>query len=348
MPTTAEIYKLAVSATVEIEGLDGKGTVVKHGSGFFLKPGVVTTSFRVVEGVSSLRIVFPDGNEVKTDQLLGWNRRQDWAAIPANTQPDHTLKLADEKSWNIGDHCYWLDVKPDGSRIIADGGIVGTPTPSPWGDRINLSGLYNRAALGGPLLNEQGQVIGMLGGTLPGTLLLGGNAELQNSTPDLNMDALGGIAIAATLLQPSTMAAPSSLPELLARGEMMPLVTDSKIVLFALLSDGPKELPKKGAKKNAPLERNWKVSFQKGDVSAVAIVSFSNTRTLKTTSTIKLYDVDNHLVASGKPEKLNIATGEASERTWGIPLEKLGSGIYRVDILVGDEVAWRQYFKVSE
>ena len=348
LPTTAEIYKSAVSSSVMIEGLDSTGKSAKRGTGFLLKEGVVTTSFRVVEGVSSVRIVFPDGKEIKTDQLLGWSRRQDWAAIPTGPSSGHPLKFAEEKSWNIGDHCYWIDVKPDGSRIIAGGDIVGLESPSPWGDRINISGLYNRAALGGPLLNEQGQVVGMLGGTLPGTLLTVQGTEIQNSTPDLNLDAIGGIAIGGTLLHASLPTTTTSLSELLAKGEMMPLLTDSHLVLFGLLSDGPKVLSKSGAKKHAPTERNWKVTFQKRDVSAAVILSFSNNESVKTSSTIKLYDIENHVIAAGKPEKLNIGRGEPAERTWGIPLETLVSGIYRVDISVGEAVVWRQYFQVTD
>jgi hypothetical protein len=248
------------------------------------------------------------------------------------------------KSWNIGDHCYWLDVNPDGSRVIHDGQIVGMQSPPQSGDRINISGIYNRSSLGGPLLNEQGQMIGLLGGALPEALLSDFNSDLQGNMPDLNLSTLGGIAIAASLLPTNPPGSPKSLPEMLSTGEMMPIVSKSQIINFGLLSNGPTSDPKQ----HAAVQHNWKTSFQKGDASAVAIIAFANVENIKSTVTIKLYDLDNHLVATGKTEKISITRGQPAERTWTIPLANLPAGFYRVDILVADDIAWRQYFKITD
>ena len=344
LPTTADIYKLAISSSVSIDSLDPGGKAIKRGSGVFFKQGLVVTSFRVVDGASALRLRFSDGKEIRVDQLAGWNRRQDWAVLTVDSPASTTLKLAEPKSWNIGDHCYWLDVDYDGGRIIHDGQIVGMQSPPQSGDRINVSGIYNRSALGGPLLNEQGQMIGLLGGTLPDALLSDFNSDLQANTPDLNLSTLGGIAIAANLLPTSYTGSPKSLAALLANGDMMPIVARPQIINFGLLSIGPASDPKS----HAAIQHNWKSSFQKGDTSAVAIIAFTNIETLKSTTTIKLYDLENHLVAAGKTEKLTITRGQPSERIWTLPLTNLAVGFYRVDILVADDVAWRQYFKITD
>ncbi|HET6929584.1 MAG TPA: serine protease [Candidatus Acidoferrum sp.] len=343
LPTTADIYKLAVSASVSIDSLDPAGKPVKRGSGVFFKPGLVATSFRVVEGASVLRLRFSDGKEIRVNQLAAWNRRQDWAVLQVDSPS--TLKLAEPKSWNIGDHCYWLDVNPDGSRVIHDGQIVGMQSPPQSGDRINISGIYNRSSLGGPLLNEQGQMIGLLGSALPEALLSDFNSDLQSNMPDLNLSTLGGIAIPASLLPTSPPAAsPKSLADMLSTGDMMPIVSKSQLINFGLLSNGPASDPKQ----HAAVPHNWKASFQRGDASAVAIIAFTNVENIKSTATIKLYDLDNHLVATGKTEKLVITRGQPAERTWTIPLGNLPAGFYRVDILVADDIAWRQYFKITD
>lgn len=344
LPTTADIYKLAVSSSVSVESLDPAGRPFKRGSGVFFKQGLVATSFRVVEGASVLRLRFSDGKEIRVEQLAAWNRRQDWAVLSVESPSTAILKIAEPKSWNIGDHCYWLDVNPDGSRVIHDGQIVGTQSPPQSGDRINISGIYNRPALGGPLLNEQGQIIGLLGGALPDALLSDFNSDLQSNTPDLILNTLGGIAIAANLLPASAPGAPKSLPDMLAGGDMMPPVSKSELINFGLLSNGPASDPKK----HAAVQRNWKSSFQRGDTSAVAIIAFTNAENIKSTASIKLYDIDNHLVAAGKPEKLTITRGQPAERTWTLPLSSLPAGFYRVDIFVADDIAWRQYFKITD
>ena len=111
-----------------------------------------------------------------------------------------------------------------------------------------------------------------------------------------------------------------------------------------MLSNGPASDPKQ----HAAVQHNWKSSFQRGDTSAVAIIAFTNVENIKSTASIKLYDVDNHLVAAGKPEKLTVARGQPAERTWILPLSNLPAGFYRVDILVADDIAWRQYFKITD
>jgi hypothetical protein len=344
LPTTADIYKLAVASAVSIDGLDPAGRTIKHGSGVLLKQSLIATSFRVVEGASSLRLRLSDGTEVRIDKLTAWNRRQDWAVFSIESPSLATLKLAEPKSWNIGDHCYWLDVNPDGSRVIHDGQIVGMQSPPQSGDRINISGIYNRSSLGGPLLNEQGQMIGLLGGALPQALLSDFNSDLQSNMPDLNLSTLGGIAITASLLPTSAPGSPKSLPDMLASGEMMPIVSKSQIINFGLLSNGPASDPKQ----HAAVQHNWKSTFQRGDASAVAVIAFTNVENIKSTTTIKLYDLDNHLVAIGKTEKLSIARGQPGERTWTLPLSNLPAGFYRVDILVAEDIAWRQYFKITD
>jgi hypothetical protein len=77
-------------------------------------------------------------------------------------------------------------------------------------------------------------------------------------------------------------------------------------------------------------------------------VHFTNSENLKSTTVLKLYDLDNHSLATSKVEKLNVSRGERSERMWQLPIATLPAGIYRVDVEIGDAVAWRQFFKVTE
>jgi hypothetical protein len=86
----------------------------------------------------------------------------------------------------------------------------------------------------------------------------------------------------------------------------------------------------------------------RGDTSATILLHFANPESLKTSATLKLYDLDNRLLASGKSEKLTISRGEPAERMWQLPLANLSVGIYRVDVELGDGAAWREFFKVTE
>src|SRR5271165_212187 len=172
-----DVSRPAMAAAVWVEKLDASGNSLKRSSGFVVKDGRVATSFRSIDGATTLKLIFPDGKEIKTDQIAGFNRDQGWAMIPIKETGYAPLTVPAKKNWNVGDHCYWMEVKADGSRSLAEGTITGLPSARPWGDRIDFSGKFTYAALGGPLLDAKGNVIGLLGGAMPDAYLHAGAAH---------------------------------------------------------------------------------------------------------------------------------------------------------------------------
>lgn len=342
LPTANEIYTRAVAATVDVEKLDGQGHSLHHSSGFVLRDGMVVASFRGIDGATSLRLHFANGDVALGPAIAAWDRHQDWVILSTNTKSAPSLKIAELKSWKVGEQCYWLDVKTDGSRILSDGQIVGFKSPSLWGDRIDFSGTYDSAGLGGALLNDRGEVIGVLGGALPESFL-NTNAPQLESDSELLFYTQGGIAVAANLLPQSLSSSTVSLQDLDAKGLMTPPLIHSNYILFGMLAQGGKPADKKPT----PGQRDYKIIFQRGDTAA-ALVHFSNSVSFKTTATLKLYDLDNHVLTTSKTEKINVNRGEYTERAWQIPLTNLPAGIYRVDIELAEGVAWRQYFKLGD
>jgi len=53
-------------------------------------------------------------------------------------------------------------------------------------------------------------------------------------------------------------------------------------------------------------------------------------------------------LVSGPPVKISLGRGETQERAWSFPLAPMPPGVYRADALVGEEVAWREYFRVRD
>jgi hypothetical protein len=343
LPTRSEIYAHAVAATIDIEQIDAQGHSLHHRSGFLLKDGEVVTSFRAIDGASNLRLRSADGSEFPSPLVAAWNRHQDWAVLTTNTKGVAALKKADPRVWKIGDACYWLDVNSDGNRILSDGQIVGMKSSASSGDRVDFSGSYNSGALGGALLNERGEVIGILGGATPESFL-GVLAPQVQPDSELALYSGGGIAIETSVLPTSLPGSPVALQDLWAKGLMVPPVTGANYVLFGMLTQGGKSLDKK----SPPVGRDFKSTFQRGDSSANALIHFTNTSNFKATAVLKLYDMDNRLVASSPPAKVNVARGEIYERVWQLPLANLPAGIYRVDLEIADGVAWRQYFKLQD
>jgi S1-C subfamily serine protease len=342
LPTAAEIYSRAVAATAVIEKLDEKGQPFGAGSAFFLADGSLLTAFRIIDGAHSLRIQFADGTRIPADNVAAWNRRQDWVIFRVDAGKNSKLPMADGKSWSIGDHCYWLDTRTGGGRVIADGQIVGKESREGWGGRISISNIFNSPATGGPLLNERGEVLGLLGGTLPESLV-------PQAVRDFSADGAGGgtYTITGTAIPISLVALPAkptstSLETLWANGQFTPQVTAAQNATLGMITLG------KPAKGNAPFLKEMKHDFTRQDNFATVYLTFHSSDTLKTTVQMRMYDVDNRAVSSGEPVKVTLRRGEAQDRYWSFSVATLVPGIYRVDVLLGDAVAWRTYFRVRE
>jgi hypothetical protein len=343
LPSPAEIYAHAVAASIDVEKLDAKGHTIHHSSGFLLRDGLVATSFRGIDGATSLHLHLLTGEQLPSPSIAAWDRRQDWVLLATSSVTNPPLKLAEPKTWKVGDHCYWLDVKSDGGRILSDGDVVGLKSPSLWGDRIDFSGVFDSAAMGGALMDDRGEIIGILGGALPESLI---NSHAPHLQPDSEVVfyTVGGIAVASNFLPQSLPSSPVSLQFLGEQGLMTRPLTGSNYILFALLTEGSRT----SDKKTSSVSRDYKSQFQRGDSSANALIHFTNSASFKSSGMLKLYDLDKRLAASSSPEMISVNRGEHVERVWQLPLTNLPVGIYRVDFELTEGVAWRQYFKLAD
>jgi S1-C subfamily serine protease len=341
-PTPAEIYSHSIAAIALIEKLDEKGQPLGAGSGFFTGDGFLVTAFQVIDGADTLRIQFADGTRIETANITGWNRRQDWVILKVNRGKNAVLRPADSKSWSIGDHCYWLDTKTDGGRVISDGQIVGKEAREDWGQRISLSNTFNMAATGGPLLNEHGEVLGMLGGALPETLVPQVMRDASAYAAGGTTSAITAPAIPISMFVPPPNLTPATLHTLWTNGQFTAPVTAARNVLFGMLTEGK---PPKG---RAPFITEMKSEFTRRNDPVTVYVALQSMDTLKTTVQMRMYDVDNHVISSGEPAKITLRRGETQDRYWSFVVGLLNPAIYRVDVLLGESVAWRTYFRVRE
>jgi hypothetical protein len=341
-PTPAEIYARAVAASVSIEKLDGRGQPIGVGSGFFLEDGLLVTAFRVIDGAQTLRIGLSDGSHLQSSEVLAWNRRQDWAVLKLAGAKTAKLRKAESTSVTVGDHCYWLDTKPDGGRVISDGQIVGKEGHEGWGERFSISGLFNGAATGGPLLNERGEVLGLLGGALPESFVRFVMKDSQPYSSGAGTFTMSGSVVPFGLVHVDASASQTPLQSLWSSGLFTAPVTATRDVSFGMITQGK---PQKG---KGPRSRESKVDFARQDGMATIVIAFQGIEGWKNTVQLQIFDADNHALSNGEPVKLSLRSGETQERVWSFTLAPLHPGIFRADVLVGDAVAWREYFRVRE
>lgn len=342
----AEAYQKALASTVFVHALDSKGQAAGTGSGFVLAEGQVLTAFQLVEGASRLRVALPDGRRAETDQLLAWNRRQDWAILKVDTGKAPALPRAQPNSWSVGDRCYTLDSPAEGGRVIVETAITGTNSWAGAGERLNLSLVVSPAGVGAPLVNDYSEVVGIVSGSIiPGVRSL--EAAMITGYSDavlrLGGPVRGGLAVPITLVpKPGADAKSTTLDELRKAGQFILPVTAQSNVLYGTLA---RSINRKGPIAQPMDQRSI---FSRRDPTVGVFVSWEPKSRIKSTTSLHVYDLDNHVLMQSKPAKIELRVDQPSFTFTEIPTTSLLPGIYRLDILLGDEVAWRIFFRITE
>jgi S1-C subfamily serine protease len=338
----ADIYRRGQAASVFIEKLDAAGRKISTGSGFFTANGAILTAFHVVDGASSLRILFPDGRTFEVRELLAWDRRRDYAFLKVALGSSEILPRAKDGLWSVGERCFALDVQTEGGRVIREGAIVGRQELPHVGTRLNVALSVTREAAGSPLLNEYGEVIGIVGvQRFPGEMVTGGLIRLTRvvgmgdlmTEPlvlPLNFVPLADLGKSATLFS-----------ELFQKGEFLPQLSAARVVQFVTLN--------KVVSKSDPIITSVPTNeFTRSDEQIRLGVFWQPTEQRKSSANLKIYDLDNQLLFEAKPATIELRPGKSPTTSWTIGIKSVPKGYYRIDVLLGEEVVYRTFFRITE
>jgi S1-C subfamily serine protease len=162
------IQAQGVSGGQTIFGQQQQGTAT--GSGFVVdKDGTIITNAHVVDGASKVTVSFEEGGEAIDADVKGVDNDSDIAVLKIDpTGHDLTvLPLGDSSKLNVGDPVVAIG-NPFGLQRTVTTGIVSAlqrqvdaPSGFPISDVIQTDASINPGNSGGPLLNGQGQVIGI-------------------------------------------------------------------------------------------------------------------------------------------------------------------------------------------
>lgn len=344
--TLADLYRKAMDAMVRVEKLTQDGAPVDKSSGFWIADGQVLTAFESIDGAASLRISLPSGGQVTTNQVIAWNRWQDWAVLKVDANPKSFLKKAVNPAPNVGDRCSFLEWSAVGSKLT-DGSITGTNSFPRAGPRLLVASGVTSQSIGGALLDEFGNYVGVIGGSIVPSanpiriLYLLNDSGNPNSTPDFDTT---GLAVPLSLLPDLPLnAAPISLAELSTRGEFAPLLIKSNSVQYMMVTNA---VGKDSG--NIPLPRNSKQIFSRRETRASVYVNWQTTTKEKVICGLRFFSADNKVIGSSKQQEVSLAPGKYASTTWDFPLAQLTPGIYRVDLLINDKTSWREFIRVTE
>ena len=333
--TRQEVFARTLAGSVIVEAVDREGTRIETGPGVALSPTTIATSFAVLNNAVRLRIRTRDGGTTETDQVASWNRRQDWAlvTVPALRGVDPPPHAA--APVQPGEGCYSAGVTPDGTLTVASCEVVGVAPTSPAGPRLNVSFFTAGGSPGAPLLNEYGELTGMM------------TEGLSDQTVNRTMLRLGQIsdvpgvsAVPVAVLAAAPPSSPTPLTALEARGLFTPPVTLGRHVLSGGFASS---VPARG-QSTQPVDQRYE--FVPSDKTLTVFVTWNPVDRLKGSATIRMYDLDNRSLGESKPTKLSLRTGQMMMSTWGINVP--APGVYRVDALVNGAIAWRGHFRVKD
>lgn len=147
------------------------------GSGSIIDPsGIIVTNKHVIQGAAQIRVIFNDKTEVMA-QLIAAGAIVDLALLKVDLpKPLPTLQFGDSDAMKLGQPVIAIG-NPLGLGTSISTGVVSAVNRdlmrSPFDDFIQTDATINPGNSGGPLLNCQGQIIGVNSALLSNSKLLG-------------------------------------------------------------------------------------------------------------------------------------------------------------------------------
>ncbi len=147
----------------------GEQVVPGTGSGFIISPdGHIVTNYHVVQSSRKIEVTLTDGRKLRA-QVIGGSKESDVAVIKINAKNLPTAQLGDSSKLRPGDWVIAIG-NPYGFDHTVTAGIVsalgrsiddGAGNTLATGDLIQTDAAINKGNSGGPLIDMQGNVIGI-------------------------------------------------------------------------------------------------------------------------------------------------------------------------------------------
>jgi len=332
--TQAVLFERLNRAFVSLERFSGAGRKLESFSGLLGAHGRIYTTVAAIDDADRIRAVLPDGTGRDVQSLLAWNRKQEWAVLDASTDATAEFAVAPPASIRIGDRFFSMEGSPTGGRVLTELTITGQRSIAPSVESGWLATFINDVGTpGSPVVNEYGEIVGIVGTGLSGATRL---LTITRLRADLKGAPI--ISFAAFNLSEGTTA--TSLADLRARGELIPALAREQNILSGGFAH---EI----ARTNTVAPSDQREEFSAQEKKFVAFVTWSPIENIKGQTKIQLFDENNRLVLDSAPKKTNISKRDLSLSSWEIPVARLAPGMYRADVLLDNKPIWRGFFKIT-
>ena len=167
--TTEQIAEKALAATVYLEMQDSNGEILSIGSGFFVRQDLIVTNYHVIEGAArgTAKLV---GKHTKytIEGITATERSNDLAILKVSVSGIKPLPLVENSDRvKIGAQIY-VAGNPKGLEGTFSDGIISSKRGGYADARLQMTAPISPGSSGGPVLNTQGEVIGVSFMTIEG------------------------------------------------------------------------------------------------------------------------------------------------------------------------------------
>ncbi len=132
----------------------------REGSGFFVGEGLVATNLHVIGEARPIHVETSDGRELTVEAVQASDRKLDLAILRVKEHGDPALPLGDSSNLPDG-HPVVAMGNPQGFRFSVVEGVISATREIDGVSMIQLAIPIEPGNSGGPLLNRQGEVIGI-------------------------------------------------------------------------------------------------------------------------------------------------------------------------------------------
>jgi len=181
-------------ALVIVTTYDDRGKPLLQGSGFFITPEQVVTSLHVIDQARRIRIETFAGKTIEVIGVAASDLDSDLTLLQIDTaHPDTTTLQLEDAAPREGESIFVLS-SPLGSHWKTTRGQVGTMwNLAGTGFRLQITASLRPGSSGGPVLNNQGRVIGVA------AMHIWSADDLDFAVPAANLKALQASAGAAAV-----------------------------------------------------------------------------------------------------------------------------------------------------
>ena len=209
--SVADIYRASVAGVVEIKVSSTSSTgpfgqpqaQVAQGTGFEIDAkGDIVTNAHVVSGASSISVETNDGKTYRAT-LVGSDATTDVAVIHIDAAESalHPLSFGDSTALEVGDPVvaigdpFGLADSVSSGIVSALGRTITSPDNHPIQDAIQTDAALNHGNSGGPLFDDQGDVVGITS-QIYADQSTSGNVGIGFAVPSATVERIAGELIA--------------------------------------------------------------------------------------------------------------------------------------------------------